>query len=70
MTGTPEHLVQYENVRRWTPSMIKQADPGFGENVYGLLLPLERHALVWSYGEEYEISFYGEWFIERLAEPE
>ncbi len=42
---------------------------------WALLATLERHGLAWSAGayhtpHQYEITPYGEWFLNRLADPE
>jgi hypothetical protein len=69
------------DARIWMPWSISEADPGLAETVYALLLPLERHGLIWNTGglyhtpggameQEYRISTYGEWFLQRLAAPE
>ena len=66
-------------VRQWYPSSIAEADPGLAEVAWALLDTLQHHGLLWSSGDqlttagmesEYEITPYGEWFLERLAEPE
>jgi DNA-binding PadR family transcriptional regulator len=61
------------------PWMIKEADPGLGDSLYALLLPLERHGLVWSTAqdnrtpgrgmadEQYTVTSYGQSFLERVA---
>lgn len=59
---------------------ITDADPGLEGSVHGALKVLERHDLIWDHGEqlvphphgmqqEYEISSYGDYLIDRLAAP-
>jgi hypothetical protein len=82
MNSTPPHLAStgYADARVWMPWSICRADPGLGESVYALLLALQRHGLIWSSGEsyhvpgggmeeEYRITPYGEWFLQRIAGP-
>jgi hypothetical protein len=68
-------------VRQWYPWSIVQADPGLEGAVHGALRVLEQHGLIWDHGEqlvphpdkmqhEYQISGYGDYLIERLAEPD
>jgi hypothetical protein len=82
MTMVPAHYAERgQDHHAWMPWSIKRADPGLGDVVYALLDTLERHGLIWAQpGEyhtpvqtmerEYHVSSYGEWFAERLAEPE
>jgi hypothetical protein len=72
-----------EEERRWHPKTIARADPGLASTVQELLLPLERHGLIWILADSRErhsqsveddwrrvrITSYGEWFLTRLAEP-
>lgn len=66
--------------RQWYPWSLQAADPGLGDSVWGALRMLEQHGLIWDRGEqlvppphgmqhEYEISPYGEYFLEMLAAP-
>jgi hypothetical protein len=68
-------------VRRWYEWSITVADPGLEGSVWGALQVLERHSLIWDLGEqqvpnphgmqnEYEIRPYGDYLIDRLAEPD
>ena len=82
MATVPAHYAQRgEDHRAWMPWSITRADPGLRDVVYALLNTLERHGLIWaqpgeyhtpdgSMEREYHISGYGEWFVERLAEPQ
>jgi hypothetical protein len=81
MSTTPPHMAQGDvRARQWYPSSIAQADPGLADVVWSLFGPLERHGLIWSAGEyhvpggamepQYEITPYGDSFLDRLAEPE
>lgn len=67
--------------RQWYPWSIVQADPGLEGSVDGALRVLEQHGLIWDRGEqvvphpakmqhEYQISGFGDYLIERLAEPD
>jgi hypothetical protein len=66
-------------VRQWYPWSIVREDPGLDGAVWGALRVLEQHALIWHRGEthtpggsmepEYQISPYGDYFIEMLAAP-
>jgi DNA-binding PadR family transcriptional regulator len=67
-------------VRQWYEWSIVHTDPGLEGAVYGALQVLERHGLIWDRGaapvppphgiqHEYEISPYGGYLIDRLAEP-
>jgi hypothetical protein len=66
--------------RQWYEWSIVHADPGLEGAAYGALQVLERHGLIWDRGEqlvppphgmqhEYQISPYGDYLIDRLAEP-
>ncbi len=66
--------------RQWYPWSIVDADPGLDGSVDGALRVLEQHGLIWDRGayhvphpdgmqHEYEITGYGDYLIERLAEP-
>jgi hypothetical protein len=64
-------------VRQWYASDIIDQDPGLADVIYGLLPVLARHLLisggydvitVAGHEEEYTITEYGEFFLERLAE--
>ena len=66
-------------VRQWHPSDIAAQDPGLTDAVWALLPVLARHQLIsggyevltWAGREpEYIITSYGEWLLDRLAEPE
>lgn len=67
-------------VRRWYPWSIVATDPGVAEAVWTALRVLERNDLVWKVGEnhtpqggmepEYEITGYGDYLLQLLAEPE
>ncbi len=66
-------------VRQWYAWSIIEEDPGLKDSVWGALRVLEQHGLIWNRGEqltpvgmqtEYMISGYGDYLIERLAEPE
>jgi hypothetical protein len=82
LATVPAHFAaQGQEHRAWMPWSVASADPGLGDVVHALLNTLERHGLVWAQpGEyhtpvgtmerEYYISNYGEWFVERLAEPQ
>jgi len=82
MTTVPAHYAERsQDHRAWMPWSIKRADPGLCDVVYSLLDTSERHGLIWAQpGEyhtpvqtmerEYHVIGYGEWFTERLAEPE
>jgi predicted lactoylglutathione lyase len=82
MTTVPAHYAQQgQDHRAWMPWSITDADAGLRDVVYALLGTLERHGLIWAQpGEyhtptgimepEYHISSYGEWFAERLAQPQ
>lgn len=64
-------------VRRWYVWSIIEADPGLEASAWGALRVLERHGLICdvsgdlvpSHGgqHEYEISQYGDYLIDRLA---
>jgi hypothetical protein len=80
-TVPAHHAERGQDHRAWMPWSITRADPGLRDIVYSLLDTLERHGLIWAQpGEhhtqtgtmerEYHISSYGEWFAERLAEPQ
>jgi hypothetical protein len=65
-------------VRQWHASDIIDQDPGLADVIYGLLPVLARHLLISGgydvitmagHEEEYTITEYGEFFLERLAEP-
>jgi len=77
--GQQMEAIGRDPVRQWYPWSIAEADPGLTDAAWALLDTLERHRLLWSSGEhltqfghqpEYTITPYGEWFLERLAEPE
>jgi hypothetical protein len=82
MATVPAHYAERgQDHRAWMPWSIARADPGLRDVVYALLDTLERHGLIWAQpGEyptplgtrerEYRISSYGEWFVERIAEPQ
>lgn len=64
--------------RQWHASEIIEHDPGLSDVVYGLLAVLARHLLisggydiltVAGHEEEYTITGYGEFFLNRLAQP-
>lgn len=68
-------------VRQWYEWSILQADPGLEGSVWGALRVLEQHGLVWDRGEqlvphpdkmqnEYMITPYGDYLIDRLAEAD
>ena len=68
-------------LRRWYEWSITAADPGLEASVWGALQVLERNGLIWDHGEqlvpsphgmqnEYEISPYGDYLIDRLAAPD
>ena len=68
-------------VRQWYEWSIVEADPGLKGSVWGALRVLEQHGLVWDRGEqlvthadkmqnEYMITLYGDYLIDRLAEPD
>lgn len=66
-------------IRQWHPSDIVEQDPGLADVVWGLLPVLARHQLISGgydllthagHEPEYTITSYGEFFLERLAEPE
>ncbi len=67
--------------RQWYEWSITQVDPGLDGSAWGALRVLERHGLIWDRGEqlvpaphgmqnEYEITPYGDYLIDRLAEPD
>jgi hypothetical protein len=67
-------------VRQWYPWSIIQEDPGLKDSVWGALRVLEGNGFIEDGGEqlappphgmqhEYTISGYGDYLIERLAEP-
>lgn len=67
--------------RQWYPWSIVQADRGLEGSVHGVLRVLEQHGLIWDRGEhvvpdpakmqhEYQISGFGDYLIDRLAEPD
>jgi hypothetical protein len=81
MNAAPPHLADQGEVGVWMPSTIGDADSGLRDAAYAMLVTLERHNLVWSSGEEYHtaegsmepeytITPYGQWFLERLADPD
>jgi hypothetical protein len=81
MSTVPGHITtQGIAVRQWYPWSICQADPGLARTVWQLLQVLDRHGLIsggsehWVPGgvmePEYEITPYGEWFLNRLAAPD
>ena len=81
MSTVPSHIaVQGIAARQWYPWSISQADPGLAGTVWPLLQLLDQHGLIvggsehWVPGgvmePEYEITPYGEWFLDRLAAPE
>lgn len=66
-------------VRQWYEWSIVKADPGLEESAWAALRVLEQHGLVWDRGEqlvphpdkmqhEYEITPYGDYLIDQLAE--
>lgn len=78
-TASP-HLADQGEVGAWMPSTIGDADSGLRDAAYAMLVTLERHNLVWTSGEEYHtaegsmepeytITRYGQWLLERLADP-
>lgn len=81
MSTVPSHITaQGIAARQWYPWSISQADPGLAGTVWPLLQVLDQHGLITGGSEhwvpggvmepEYEITPYGEWFLDRLAAPD
>lgn len=79
---TPSHAADDPKaVRQWCEWSIDEAHPGLGGSVWGALHVPERRGLVWDRGEqlaphpekvqhECTISPYGDYLIDRLADPD
>jgi hypothetical protein len=57
-------------IRQWHPPEIVEIEPGLADVIWGLLPVLDRLRLVDGNDAEYSISRYGEFVLDRLAEPE